>query len=378
MCENNAAPMIDRKQLADDITAIRKEVIAESDPNDDMRQLKKMEWWGRLCTIAGYATAWLLPNPISALLISQGIFTRWALVTHPISHGGYDRIPGVPKRYTSKGFASGWRRFLDWGDWIHPDAWDQEHNRLHHYKLGELEDPDHLQFNMEWLRTSKIPMWLRYVIVALFACIWKMAYYAPNALIELRKDRARRSGEKALDNFINREAWSVFSSHGRELWFSNLLPYIAFRFVLIPALFFPLGQQAMLFVLINSLLAEAFTNLHAFLVIVPNHAGDDVPLFRESTDSKGEFYFRQIVGSVNYPTGTNPIDFLHGGLNYQIEHHIWPKMPLSQYRKAQPKVQALCERKGIPYIQESVFKRLRKAVDIMVGRTSMLEQATVS
>ena len=134
----------------------------------------------------------------------------------------------------------------------------------------------------------------------------------------------------------------------------------------------------MLFVLINSVLAEVLTNLHAFLVIVPNHAGDDVPLFRESTDSKGEFFFRQIVGSVNYPTGSNGIDFFHGGLNYQIEHHLWPKMPLKQYQKAQPKVRALCEQKGIPYIQESVFNRLKKAVDIMVGRTSMLERPTVS
>ena len=378
MSEYNATPTIDRKQLATDISAIQKQVMAESSPEDDLHFLKKMEWWGRLCTIAGYATAWILPNPISALLISQGIFTRWALVTHPVSHGGYDKIPGVPKRYTSKGFASGWRRFLDWGDWIHPDAWDQEHNRLHHYKLGELEDPDHLQFNMQWLRHSRIPMWLRYLIVAMFACCWKAAYYSPNALLELRKARAKKKGETAPDTFISREAWSVFSPHGRELWFGNLLPYIAFRFVLIPALFFPLGQQAVLFVLINSVLAEVLTNLHAFLVIVPNHAGDDVPLFRESTDSKGEFFFRQIVGSVNYPTGSNSIDFFHGGLNYQIEHHIWPKMPLRQYQKAQPRVRELCEQKGIPYIQESVFIRLKKAVDIMVGRTSMLEQPTVS
>jgi fatty acid desaturase len=378
MSENNTTPTIDRKQLAEDISAIQKQVMAESSPEEDIRHFKKMEWWGKLCSITGYATAWILPNPISALLISQGIFTRWALIAHPSSHGGYDKISGVPKRFTSKVFANGWRRFLDWGDWIHPDAWNQEHNKLHHYNLGELEDPDHLQFNMQWLRESKIPMWMRYLIVALFACCWKVAYYAPNALKELRKARAKKNGETAVDTFISREAWSLFSAHGRELWFGSLLPYVAFRFVLIPALFFPLGQQAMLYVLINSVLAEIFTNLHAFLVIAPNHAGDDVPLFREGTDSRGEFFFRQIVGSVNYSTGSNSVDFFHGWLNYQVEHHLWPKMPLRQYQKVQPKVKELCEQKGIPYIQESVFKRLEKAVDIMVGKTSMLEQPTVS
>jgi len=66
---------------------------------------------------------------------------------------------------------------------------------------------------------------------------------------------------------------------------------------------------------------------------------------------------------------------MYGWLNYQIEHHLWPDLPLSQYQKLQPQVKALCERHGIPYCQDSVFKRLLKAVDIMVGKTSMLKPA---
>ena len=34
-------------------------------------------------------------------------------------------------------------------------------------------------------------------------------------------------------------------------------------------------------------------------------------------------------------------------------------------------MKALCEKIGIEYRQESVFKRLKKAVDVMVGKTSM-------
>jgi fatty acid desaturase len=155
------------------------------------------------------------------------------------------------------------------------------------------------------------------------------------------------------------------------------LPYGIFRFALIPALFLPLGREAALFVLINSVIAEILTNLHGFLVIVPNHTGDDIPKFNQRISDKGEFFLRQITGSVNYRTGTDRIDFLHGWLNYQIEHHIWPKLPLSQYQLAQPKVHALCKKHGIPYIQESVFRRLKKAVDVMVGRTSMLQGSPV-
>ena len=106
-------------------------------------------------------------------------------------------------------------------------------------------------------------------------------------------------------------------------------------------------------------------------MIIPNHTGDDIPRFDDPTTSKSEFYYRQIAGSANYRTGSNINDFLHGWLNYQIEHHLWPAMPLNQYQKLQPRVKALCEKYGIEYRQESVFKRLKKAVDVMVGKTSM-------
>ena len=120
-------------------------------------------------------------------------------------------------------------------------------------------------------------------------------------------------------------------------------------------------------------MAEVITNLHSFLVIGPNHTGEDVMMFDTKAKGKGEFYLRQIVGSVNYPNGTNMLDFLHGWLNYQIEHHLWPEMTASQYQKAQPLVKALCEKHNIPYTQESVFIRLKKTLDVMVGKTSMLQ-----
>ena len=61
---------------------------------------------------------------------------------------------------------------------------------------------------------------------------------------------------------------------GRKLWTVCLLPYIAIRFALIPLLFIPVGMVmsiggavAAKNVLINSLIAEVFTNLHTFLII---------------------------------------------------------------------------------------------------------------
>lgn len=55
----------------------------------------------------------------------------------------------------------------------------------------------------------------------------------------------------------------------------------------------------------------------------------------------------------------------------QIEHHVWPDLSMLQYQKGAPKLKAICEKHGVPYVQENVFERLRKTVDIMVGKTTM-------
>ncbi len=367
----NSYQNVDRKQLADDLNAIHRDVLSRIG-EDDFKHLKKMERWGKVCSLLGYGTAWILPNPISALLISQGCFTRWTQLTHPVVHKGYDKIEDIPERYTSKSFARGWRRFIDWPDWITPAGWHQEHDVLHHYNLGEELDPDHLQHNMEWLRQSKAPMWLRYIVVGVFTTVWKILYYTPRTHKELRLSDARQKGE-STPTMTRLGAWSLYTKQGRALWFQSFLPYIAFRFILLPLLFLPLGTFAAISILLNTIMAEMLVNMHSFLVIVPNHAGDDVMMFEEKGKGRGEFYLRQILGSVNYPTGSDFNDHFYGWLNYQIEHHLWPDIPLSQYQYVQPKVKAVCEKHGIPYRQESVFRRLLKAVDIMVGRTSMLK-----
>jgi fatty acid desaturase len=74
---------------------------------------------------------------------------------------------------------------------------------------------------------------------------------------------------------------------------------------------------------------------------------------------------------VNFRTGGDLNDFLHGFLNYQIEHHLFPDLPPRQYQRLAPKVKAVCEKHGVPYVQQGVFSRVRQLVGVMVGTRSM-------
>lgn len=346
--------------------------------------LRRQARWGRLCTLLGYATAWLAPNPVSAGLIALGMSARWTIVAHHTSHRALDRLPGVPKAETSKGFAHGWRRWLHWPDWLEPAAWDYEHNKLHHYHTGEAADPDLVEEQFEQMRVSRAPMWLKYVVVALLAVSWKFVYYAPNIFTLQRREQARKAAQKEFDPTATQadvnlvKAWSPFHPEGRAFWGRTVLPYVALRFVLLPGLFLPLGTQASLFVLVNSVLAELLTGLHTFIIVVPNHAGNDVHRFDRPPTDRAEFYVRQVLGSTNFRTGGELNDFLHGYLNYQVEHHLWPDGSPLLYKLAAPSVREICARHGVPYLQESVFVRLGKMVDIAVGNTSMPRSATMS
>jgi fatty acid desaturase len=71
------------------------------------------------------------------------------------------------------------------------------------------------------------------------------------------------------------------------------------------------------------------------------------------------------------------VDWMMGGLNYQIEHHLFPSMPRANLRFAQPIVQSYCQRTGVPYLSTGVFDSYRQSLKHMyeVGRELRAERA---
>lgn len=364
----------DLEAFARELDALRAEVEAKVGP-EDLEHLRKLERWGRASTALGYATAWIAPNPISAAAIALGSSTRWMIVAHHVSHKAFDGIPGVPERYTSAGFAKGRRRLVDWFDWMLPLAWHHEHNVLHHFHTGEMGDPDLVEENLAPIRSSRMPRLFKYAVVGFYASTWKFTYYAPNTFQILKRAehrRASRGAEEARGHESFLSAYDPRTELGREFWRKCVLPYGLGRFVAIPLAYAPLGPHAVFSVWANSVMAEWLTNLHTFLVITPNHSGDDVHRFDAPTRGRAELYRRQVLGSVDYTTGTELGDFLQGFLNYQIEHHLFPTLSPLRYAEIQPKVKAICTKHGVSYVQQPVWARVRQLVSIMVGERSML------
>jgi fatty acid desaturase len=83
----------------------------------------------------------------------------------------------------------------------------------------------------------------------------------------------------------------------------------------------------------------------------PSHKG--MPIVPK--DVKIDFLRRQVMMSRNVHGGVL-VDLAMGGLNYQIEHHLFPSMPRPNLRLAQPAVRAHCAEQGIVYTEAGLFE----------------------
>jgi fatty acid desaturase len=110
--------------------------------------------------------------------------------------------------------------------------------------------------------------------------------------------------------------------------------------------------KAVLFVVVQ----QSLFGLYLGCTFAPNHKG--MPVFDE--DANLPFVERQVVTARNV-IGGRFITLLYGGLNYQIEHHLFPGMPRPNLAKAQPIVGAFCAEQGLPYRQAGLIASYRQA-----------------
>jgi fatty acid desaturase len=103
--------------------------------------------------------------------------------------------------------------------------------------------------------------------------------------------------------------------------------------------------KAVVFILVQ----QGLFGLYLGSSFAPNHKG---MLVLDAAD-RSDFLRRQVLTSRNVRGGWLT-DFALGGLNYQIEHHLFPSMPRANLRRSQAVVRAFCEQRDLPYCQTSL------------------------
>lgn len=104
--------------------------------------------------------------------------------------------------------------------------------------------------------------------------------------------------------------------------------------------------QAIVFVVIH----QAVLGVYLGSSFAPSHKGMPVPTAEEAADP----LLRQVLCSRNIRGGPFT-DLALGGLNLQIEHHLFPNMPRPNLRLARPVVRQHCQERGIPYAETTLL-----------------------
>jgi fatty acid desaturase len=104
--------------------------------------------------------------------------------------------------------------------------------------------------------------------------------------------------------------------------------------------------QALVFVVIH----QSLFGVYLGCSFAPSHKGMPTLTPEEDADP----LLRQVLSSRNI-LGGRFVDLAMGGLNLQIEHHLFPSMPRPNLRRAQPIVERHCRARGIPYAESTLL-----------------------
>jgi len=285
-------------------------------------------------TVGLFAAGWtgfvLLGRSWYQLLIAAflaAVFTQVAFLGHD---AGHRQIFATRTGNDLLGFLYGNLLVgLSFGWWI------DKHNRHHAHPNTEGADPDigdgALAFTAAQARNRKTVLgrmlarsqaWLFFPLLLLEG--FNLHVASVRALLD-RSDGAHRRRSRTIE---------------AALLAGHTAAYLT-------ALFLVLSPgQALAFLAIQ----QGLFGLYMGISFAPNHKG--MPIL--SASAKTDFLRRQVLTSRNV-RGSRVTDFVLGGLNYQIEHHLFPSMPRPNLRRAQALVRGYCHSHDVSYREDSLF-----------------------
>jgi fatty acid desaturase len=214
--------------------------------------------------------------------------------------------------------------------------WVGKHNRHHAHPNQEGADPDitigGLAFTVAQARGRRglAAVWTRYQGYAFFPLFLLVA-----------ADLRVRGIQALLHRGLKHRWWEAFglTVHVAAYGAAVLL-------VLSPA-------RAVSFIAVQ----QGLFGLYLGCAFAPNHKG--MPILSEHDE--WDFLRRQVLTSRNVRGGP-VVDIALGGLNYQIEHHLFPSMPRPNLRRAQVTVQAFCAEHDVSYLESGLVSSYRHTV----------------
>jgi fatty acid desaturase len=278
---------------------------------------------------AGWAAFFLIGASwwsIAVAVVLAVTYAQLALVAHDLAHRQVFRT-NRPSAFAGR-IAGNLGIGMSYGFWM--DKHTKHHNNPNHDDL----DPDVAPEVLIWATESA---WGRRGLKA-FVTRHQAGLFFP--LLTLLGIDLRVSSVKALLR-------PGMKRRGLEA--TLLIVHVVCYFSALLLILSPL--QALVFFVVH----QALFGVYLGMTFAPNHKGMPHPTGDE------DYLRKQVVTSRNV-TGGWLTNTALGGLNYQIEHHLFPAMPSPNLGRAQKIVKAYCAEIGVPYEQTGLIESYRQAL----------------
>ncbi|MDN5214800.1 acyl-CoA desaturase [Fulvivirgaceae bacterium BMA12] len=125
-------------------------------------------------------------------------------------------------------------------------------------------------------------------------------------------------------------------------------------FLVVPMITISLPWYA---ILLGFLLLHIVEGLTLALIFQLAHIveGTDFPRPDQQGSMENSWAVHQMYTTADFARKSPLANFLFGGLNFQIEHHLFPKICHTHYRKLSPIVQATAKEYNLPFIEHTTF-----------------------
>jgi len=329
------------------IDAISREVEAELGEKD-AAHIERIGLLSRSAEGLGRALIHFSFEPVAFGLGVAALWLHKSLelmeIGHMALHGAYDRFPKA-SRYHAAVFR--WKAPID------EASWRVAHNVRHHqYTNIEGRDPD---LNFGLLRLSpRVPhrrahslqpvtnltSWFGFATAINLHVTGMLDIYFARGRPQQLRDESPATVRAARRTFL-----------------SKLVRYYGREYVFFPLLAGPFFWK----VLLGNVLSEVGRDLYSAAVIYCGHVG--AKDFPSGTRAKGRarWYVMQVEAARNIEV-PHLVSILCGGLDLQIEHHLFPRLPPNRLREIAPRVRAVCEAHGIRYLSKGWLSTLREVM----------------
>ena len=341
MVAAQSSPFLSDAERLESLAAALDDVRARAEARmgeEDLRRVRRLDAFSRACEVTGRVLIHVSFEPVGFV---AGVVSLWLYkqlqateIGHPALHGCYDKLGGAG-RFHSKAFK--------WDIPIDEEAWHNGHNLRHHpYTNVAGRDPD-IHFGPVRLNTHTPHRWYHYFQLpyTLFY-MWPQFGAGMNTHFTGLLDVFRKPEDR---DFLKDTEWPTVR-RSITMAFRKFIPYYGKEYVFFPLLAGPFWWK----VLIGNMLSEVMRDVYSAASIFCGHVAPDIEGHAEGfrPRGRGAWYQMQVDETQNFQV-PYALSVLCGGLDYQIEHHLFPKLPPERLREIAPEVRAICEAHGLTY-----------------------------